>query len=264
MSVGPWQGHRYLDPIQMPAHDVQIFENLEALSRAAAARFAEIAGNHSRDKGNFSCALSGGSTPRRLYELMAEESVSWDNIHLFQVDERCVPPDDAESNYRMIREALLEKVGLPPGNFHRIAGEKEDRDAVGREYEGELARTLQPRAGEFPRMHLIFLGMGGDGHTASLFPGSKALEEKKLWVCPNFSPRLGKFRMTLTYPVLNAAEEVIFLVSGADKAETLRQVLEGPPGQFPAQGIKPANGCLRWFVDRAAAKLLSQTARNGT
>ena len=233
------------------------------MSCAAAARFAELAGTHVPGHGFFSCALSGGSTPRRLYQLLGDESVSWDDIHLFQVDERCVPPDDAESNYRMIQEALLKKVGMPPGNFHRITAEKEDRDAVAREYARDLARMLKPPAGEFPRLNLVFLGMGGDGHTASLFPGSKALEENKLWVCPNFSPRLEKFRMTLTYPVLNAAEEVIFLVSGADKAETLRQVLEGPPGRFPAQGIKPVNGRLRWFVDDAAAKQLSQSSRSG-
>lgn len=248
----------------MPTADLQIFENLEALSCAAAARFVELAESHEPGKGIFSCALSGGSTPRRLYELLAERSVSWNNIHLFQVDERCVPPDDPESNYRMIREALLEKIGMPRENFHRMATEREDREAVARDYEKELARVLRPPAGEFPRMNLIFLGMGGDGHTASLFPGSKGLEEKKLWVCPNFSPSLGKFRMTLTYPVLNAAAEVIFLVSGADKAETLHQVLEGPPGRFPAQGINPEDGRLRWFLDRAAAKQLSQTLRSGT
>lgn len=241
----------------MPSPDLQIFENLEALSRAAAARFTELAGSLDRSKRIFSCALSGGSTPRRLYELLAEESVSWNHIHLFQVDERCVPPDDVESNYRMIREALLGKIAMPSGNFHRIAAEKADRESAAREYADELARILPPQAGEFPRINLVFLGMGGDGHTASLFPGSQALDEKKLWVYPNFSPRLGKFRMTLTYPVLNAAQEVIFLVSGDDKAETLRQVLEGPRAKFPAQGINPGNGRLRWYVDRAAAKLLS-------
>ncbi|HET7841556.1 MAG TPA: 6-phosphogluconolactonase, partial [Terriglobia bacterium] len=113
------------------------------------------------------------------------------------------------------------------------------------------------------RLELIFLGMGSDGHTASLFPGSEALGEKTRWVCPNYGPRLGKFRLTLSYPVLNAASEVIFLVSGDDKAETLRAVLEGPAGKFPAQGVRPAGGRLRWFVDRSAARLLSQAARSG-
>lgn len=245
--------------------DIQVFENLEALSQSAASRLAELARQYASGSRNFSCALSGGSTPRQLYELLADPAhkILWDKVQLFQVDERCVPPDDPESNFRMIREALLGKIRLPDENFHRIAAERPDRDAVAREYANEVAATLHPGPGEFPRLSLVFLGMGGDGHTASLFPGSTALQEKELWVCPNYSPRLGKFRMTLTYPVLNAAEEIIFLVSGEDKAETLRQVLEGPPGKFPAQGIQPAGGRLRWFADRAAARLLSRAARSG-
>jgi 6-phosphogluconolactonase len=123
--------------------------------------------------------------------------------------------------------------------------------------------VLHPAPGEWPRLDLVFLGMGGDGHTASLFPLSPALAERKLWVCSNYTPRLGKHRLTLTYPVLNAAAEIIFLVSGDDKAETLRQVLEGPPGVYPAQGITPVNGRLSWFVDKQAARLLSQAARSG-
>jgi 6-phosphogluconolactonase len=244
--------------------DVQVFEDLESLSRGAEARFAELARQFAASGRNFSSALSGGSTPRRLYELLADPAyqIPWDKVHLFQVDERCVPPDDPESNYGMIRKALLEKVRIPPGNFHRIAAEKPDLDASAREYAEEIASVLHSAPGEFPRLALIILGMGGDGHTASLFPGSAALDERQLWVRPNYSPRLGKFRMTLTFPVLNAAEEVIFLVSGDDKAETLRQVLEVPPGKFPAQGVQPAQGTLRWFVDKPAARLLSKTVRS--
>jgi 6-phosphogluconolactonase len=244
---------------------IQIFENLEALSREAARRFAGSAAEGASGSRSFSCAFSGGSTPRRMFELLSnpEFQVPWERVQLFQVDERTVLPDDPESNYRMIREALLSKVPLPGDNFHRIAAEKDDRDAAAREYAAELARVLHPAPGEWPRLDLVFLGMGGDGHTASLFPQSPALAERRLWVCSNYSPRLGKYRLTLTYPVLNAAAEIIFLVSGDDKAETLRQVLEGPPGIYPAQGINPANGRLSWFVDRQAARLLSQAARSG-
>jgi 6-phosphogluconolactonase len=249
---------------RMPNYEIQIFESLQALSRRAASRFAELAKSASSAR-PFSCALSGGSTPRRLYELLAEPEfqIAWDNVHLFQVDERCVPPDNPESNYRMIRESLLQKIAIPNGNFHRMAAEIPDREQATRQYEKDLARVLSPANDAPPRLELIFLGMGDDGHTASLFPGSTALGEEKRWVCPNYSPRLGKFRLTMTYPVLNAAAEVIFLVSGEDKAETLRAVLEGPAGELPAQGVRPVGGRLRWFVDRSAARLLSQAVRRG-
>jgi 6-phosphogluconolactonase len=249
----------------MADSQIRIFENLEALSREAAKRFSELAVRGASAGRNFTCALSGGSTPRRLYELLAnpEYDLPWQRVHLFQVDERTVPPDDPESNCRMIREALLSKVPIPADHFHRIAAEGADRDAAAREYAAELQRVLEPPAGEWPRLDLVFLGMGGDGHTASLFPFSPALAERKLWVSSNYSPRLGKHRLTLTYPVLNAAAEIIFLVSGENKAETLRQVLEGPPGVFPAQGISPVNGLLSWFLDKAVARLLSRAARSG-
>ncbi len=244
---------------------VQVFENLETLSRRAAERFAELAAKSASNGHPFSCALSGGSTPRRLCELLAQPEfrIAWNHIHLFQVDERCVPPDDPESNYRMIREALLQKSAIPKENFYRLAAENPDRNQAAREYERDLASALHPAEGGLPRLDLIFLGMGEDGHTASLFPGSDALNEKKRWICPNYSPRLGKFRLTMTYPLLNAAVEVIFLVSGGDKAETLRAVLEGPAGKFPAQGVQPEHGRLIWFVDESAARLLSQAARSG-
>ena len=246
----------------MPHSNIQIFENLDDLSGAAARRFEALAREKASRGEIFSAALSGGSTPRRLYQMLADPAlrIAWDRIHLFQVDERCVPPDDSESNYRMIREALLDRVPIPKANFHRMAAERDDGEEVAREYSAELASVLQPKAGEWPRFDLIFLGMGADGHTASLFPSSPALQERKLWVCPNYSERLGKHRITLTFPILNAASEIIFLVSGEDKAETLCQVLEGPPGSFPAQGVKPLNGLLTWLVDKGSTRLLGRTA----
>ena len=242
--------------------EVRIFDGLEPLSWAAATHLEEQARVKAIEKKPFSVALSGGSTPKLLFELLASPTfqgrVRWPNLQLFQVDERCVPPDDPQSNYRMIRHALLESVPLPEENFHRMAAERPDREQAAREYAQELARVLRPAPEQWPRLDLIFLGMGPDGHTASLFPGSAALEERAAWVAPNFAPKLNSFRLTLTLPVLNAAAHVIFLVAGADKAETLRQALEGPKGQFPAQLIQPASGRLSWFLDESAAHRLEK------
>ena len=240
--------------------DIRIFENLEDLSWAAAKRLEEFGRIKLIEKKPFTLAVSGGSTPKLLFELLANPGfqghVRWSNLQLFQVDERCVPPDDAQSNYRMTRLALLDAVPLPKENFHRMQAELPDRDLAAREYSEELARVLHPAPGELPRFDLILLGMGPDGHTASLFPGSPALDERTAWVAPNFAVKLNSHRITLTLPVLNAAAHVIFLVAGADKAETLQKVLEGPPGQFPAQLVQPTKGKVSWFLDEnAAAKL---------
>jgi 6-phosphogluconolactonase len=242
--------------------EIRIFEGLEPLSWAAAKRLEELARVKALEKKSLSVALSGGSTPKLLFELLASAGfqgrVRWANLQLFQVDERCVPPDDAQSNYRMTRLALLEAVPLPPGNFHRMAAERADREEAARQYADEIARVLNPAPGQVPRFDLIFLGMGPDGHTASLFPGSPALAEQTAWVTPNFASKLNSHRLTLTLPVLNAAAHVIFLVAGEDKAETLRQVLEGPARQYPAQLIQPTIGTLSWFLDESAAHLLEK------
>ena len=241
---------------------------LEELSRAAAELFVEAAATRISVTGGFHAALSGGTTPRRLYELLGtsaySDRISWPDVHLFQVDERCVPPDHPDSNFKMIREALLARVPVPRTTFHRLAAEQQDLEESSRQYATELERVVQLRAGGFPRLDMVFLGMGPDGHTASLFPGSPALEEKILWVRPNFVEKVGTHRITLTFPVLNAAARIIFLVSGGEKAETLRRVLEGPPvpEQLPAQGIKPVDGQVIWFVDGAAARLLASASRS--
>ena len=246
----------------MPKPEIRIFDDLEQLSWAAATRLEEQARVKVIEKKPFSVALSGGSTPKLLYELLGSPTfqgrVRWPDIHFFQVDERCVPPDDPQSNYRMIRQALLASAPLPEENFHRMAAERPDREPAAREYAEELARVLRPAPGEWPHLDLIFLGMGADGHTASLFPNSPALDERAAWVAPNFAPQLNSFRLTLTLPVLNAAAHVIFLVAGADKAETLRQVLEGPEERFPAQLVQPPHGRLSWFIDESAAHLLEK------
>jgi 6-phosphogluconolactonase len=246
----------------MPDTHLHVFADRERMSAAAADLFCEIGRARWSEGKSFSAALSGGSTPKRLYELLAQPTygteIQWERVHLFQVDERCVPPDDSQSNYRMIRESLLRHVPIPESNFHRMAAELPDRDEAARAYAAELSRVLRPGPGEFPRLDLVFLGVGPDGHTASLFPGSPALGEETLWVRSNFVEKLATHRLTLTFPVLNAARHLVFLVSGEEKAETLRRVLRPDPDAppLPAQGIRPVDGEVSWYVDKAAAKFL--------
>ncbi len=245
---------------------VKVFPTLQELSWAAAhrlenlARFGSIGG-----KKTFALALSGGNTPRLLCQILSSETMAgrirWDRVHIFQVDERTVPPDHPDSNYGMIREALLKHIAIPEKNVHRLPGEHPDRDEACRQYALDIGRTLKVPEHEWPRFDMVFLGMGPDGHTASLFPGTEALQEKALWVRPNFVEKMQTYRLTLTLPVLNAAADVVFLVAGADKAETLHQVLEGPPGEFPAQLVQPINGQVNWFIDEWAAKKLSPALR---
>ena len=247
--------------------EVRTFRSLEQLSRAAAEHFVMRARGRAMRGRIFAAALSGGKTPQAFLKLLASPKFSarlpWEDTHVFQVDERCVPPDDPQSNYRMIRESLLAPVPAAAAHFHRLKAEKPDREAASAEYAAEIGKTLAPASGQAPRFDLIFLGMGPDGHTASLFPGSRALAERGRWVCPNYVEKLQAHRLTLTFPVLNAASEVVFLVSGPDKAEALRQVLEGPrnPELYPAQGVDPVNGKVTWLVDDAAARLLSAAHR---
>jgi 6-phosphogluconolactonase len=239
---------------------VRVFDEAEAVARAAAARIAELARESVEARGVFTLALSGGSTPRRVYELLAgedfREGIDWPNVHVFFGDERMVPPDSAESNYRMANEALLARVPVPPENVHRIDGVG-DAAANASAYESEM-RGLFGEDAEWPRFDHVLLGMGDDGHTASLFPGTEALTESRLWVAPNWVEKLGAWRVTLTAPVINAARHVTFLVTGSAKAERLREVLKGErvPSRLPSQLIRPPDGTLEWFVDREAASSL--------
>jgi len=244
---------------------VRRFGDLDALSRAAADELAVIARAAVADRGTCSLALSGGSTPKRLFQLLAQrgrDALPWDHIELWWGDERTVPPDHADSNYRMTREALLDPLGLPLGlaasHVHPIDGALADHEAAAHAYERALVTAL----GSPPVFDLVLLGMGPDGHTASLFPGSPALAETTRWVVANpvTSPLVhgSTTRITLTAPALNAARKIWFLVAGADKAATLAQVLEGPrdPTRYPSQLIAPGSGDLVWFVDAAAAASL--------
>ena len=216
-------------------------------------------------RGRFTIALSGGSTPKGLYTLIAANASStlpWDRMFFFWGDERHVPPDDPDSNYRMVRETLLSKVAIPPANIFPIPAENPDASAAAEAYEQTLRKFFALAPGEFPRFDLILLGLGPDGHAASLFPETAALQETSRLVVANWVERLQTSRITLTLPVLNAARSVAFLVSGTDKAAALHEVLEGnaPAEKYPSKLVQPVGGRLIWFVDRAAASQLSTAA----
>ncbi|HJQ31161.1 MAG TPA: 6-phosphogluconolactonase [Pyrinomonadaceae bacterium] len=238
---------------------VRVFADPEAVADAAARRIVELARGAIDERGAFSIALSGGSTPRRVYELLAGDEfrgqVDWKSVHVFFGDERTVPADHAESNYRMANEALLSRVGLPPENVHRIEG-LGDAAANASAYESVMRGFFGDA--DWPRFDLVMLGMGDDGHTASLFPGTVALSEQRAWVVANWVEKFQTWRITLTAPAINAARRVLFLVTGAGKAERLREVLKGErdPARLPSQLIAPREGTLEWFVDRAAASEL--------
>jgi len=240
----------------------------------AAERVASIGAQAVRESGRFVVALAGGSTPRRLYELLATaqyaDRVDWTRTHVFWGDERGVPPHDPASNYRMAREALLDPLSVPEANVHRIRGEDPPARAAAA-YERELRVAFAtpegpPTVAPGRRFDLVLLGMGENGHTASLFPGLAAVRETERWVVAEHVADVAMWRITLTPPVLNAAAHVVFLVSGADKAATLQRVLEGPvePDALPAQAIAPCAGVLTWLVDAAAAaKLTSNRGEAG-
>jgi 6-phosphogluconolactonase len=191
------------------------------------------------------------------------DRVDWSRVELFWSDERAVPPDDEQSNYRMARESLLERVPVPAENVHRMPADRTPLDAAADAYAEEIRRTLGAGAGEVPRFDLVMLGMGDDGHTASLFPETAALDENDRLVVPNYVPKLDAYRLTFTPRLINAATHVLFLVAGASKADPLHAVLEGPrrPRTYPSQLVAPTGGTLHWYLDpAAAAKLRGPTA----
>ncbi len=208
--------------------------------------------------GIFSVALAGGSTPLKMYTLLSDAHVNWSWVHIFWGDERCLPPEDKESNYHMANEALLKVILIPKNNIHRIRGELPAGQAA-KNYENDLHQFF---GGNLPRFNLVLLGLGKDGHTASLFPGAPALGETSHWVAPvphRIPPPPLVDRVTLTPPVLNAASHIIFLVSGAEKAKILERVLHNPPLSqlLPAEAVKPVDGTLLWLLDKDAAAALS-------
>ena len=241
----------------------EIFPSLMEMSEAAARLFTARATEAVSLRGRFTAALSGGKTPVTLYTLLAKApfvaEIPWARVHLFWVDERCVPPDHEDSNYRMVRERLLDHVPIPPANVHRMQGEMDPVEAAAR-YEEEMRQYFAPAGVEFPVFDLILLGLGADGHTASLFPGTRAIHESARWALGHYVDARKGWRITLTPSVINAARMVVFIVSGAGKAPVLRDVLEGPvrPDVLPAQVIRPEGGDALWMLDRDAAALLKR------
>ena len=238
--------------------EIHIFDTPADLFRGAAEEFVRLAEDAIEKRGRFTVALSGGSTPKSLYSLLAGgafPNLPWNKSYFFFGDERHVPPDDPESNFRMANESMLSKA--PQSKVFRVPAEMKDADAAATAYEQTLRNFFALQPGEFPRFDLILLGLGPDGHTASLFPGSAALSERKRLVSANWVDKFKTHRITFTYPVLNHAACVVFLASGAEKAAILREVLENPTADLPSQQVHPADGRLVWMVDRAAAAELS-------
>ena len=227
---------------------IQIFANAQELARGAAEYFVARSGEAVAQKGFFTVALSGGSTPKALYELLAHSfatQVPWSKTHFFWSDERHVPPDHPDSNYRMAYQAMLSRVPVPESNIHRVHSENPNADEAASEYEQALLQ-----------LDLILLGLGPDGHTASIFPGSEVLHETKRLVAAPWVDKFNAYRITMTLPLLNRGAAALFLVSGAEKAGIVKEVLEGPK-KYPAQYVQPMDGQLLWMLDKDAAADLS-------
>jgi 6-phosphogluconolactonase len=238
------------------------------VARAAARQFVEWAWQHIARDDIFSVALAGGSTPQEFYRVLSSSEyrtqVDWAKVHFFWGDERAVPPDHPDSNFGMARRALLVRVPIPSGNVHRMEAERPVIGRAAEDYEDILRQYLPLSLIGFPRFHLILLGLGKDGHTASLFPGARRMRQTSRWVSTPQAPKLGARRMTLTLPVLNAAYQVLFLVTGAEKAAALQAVLEGkqePP--LPAQLVTVPDGRRMFLVDATAARLLAREVTVG-
>jgi 6-phosphogluconolactonase len=241
---------------------IWVYDNLESVSQAAAGLFSQLARQAVGDHGRFSVALSGGHTPCHTYELLTNEAfysrIPWAQVHVFWGDERCVPSDDPRSNTRMARQALLNRVPIPSTQIHPISCAQRPAEAA-THYEAVLRDFFGYQS---PRFDLILLGLGEDGHTASLFPNTPVLEEEERWVAEVYVAEQKMHRVTLTAPLINRAAAVAFLVAGAGKSQVLQKVLEGPsdPKRLPAQLIRPKNGQLMWLADEESASLINREA----
>ncbi|MGA8574591.1 MAG: 6-phosphogluconolactonase [Candidatus Cybelea sp.] len=242
--------------------ELQLCRDPQALARALAELFVATGVMATAERGSFHVALSGGETPRAAYELLAQEplreELSWSDVFVYFGDERCVPPDDEQSNYLMARRAFLDAVGIPAANVHRIRGEIDPGHAA-----NEYSSILRTDLGNAPRFDLILLGLGSDGHTASLFPGSPPDSDDDALVRAVYAPSQMMWRVTMTPQLINAARTVAFAVEGAEKAQILATVYDGPvdPVEYPAQIVHPVSGRLIWLVDELAAGMLSGRKR---
>ena len=253
---------------RMSQESRHVYPDADALAKGAALDLVRIAQHHIAERGIFTLALAGGSTPRKLYSLLATDPAfrdfPWDKTHLFFGDERHVPPSHIDSNYLMVSNTLLASGLVPAANVHRVHAELPDANQAAVDYDVELHTIFGPtmRFNNCPRFDLILLGMGPDGHTASLFPGSKGLEETERWVIANWVEKFNSTRITFTFPVLNAARSVCLLVAGADKADMIHNVLGPHRGTetYPVQRVQPIDGTKVWLLDEAAAARLPKTA----
>lgn len=238
--------------------EVRVFSREEFFSKTAE-KVCEIGKRAIQEHGRFTVALSGGSTPKGLHQQLATayaDQLPWNKVFCFWGDERHVPPDFPESNFRMAKETLLSKLPIPAENIFRMPGEIPDANQGAALYEQSLADFFHPAQGQFPRFDFILLGIGPEGHTASLFPGTQALEEKRHFVVGNYVAVHSTWRITCTYPVLNNGANVMFLVDGAAKADIVRTALKDPSANLPCQGVKPVDGGLMWYLDKAAGAKL--------
>lgn len=247
---------------------IRVLDDLQAIAQAAADEFAAVCQQSIKDHRRFTVALSGGSTPKALHAVLVERSaknpklIDWSRVQIFFGDERHVPPDHPDSNFRMAKETLLSKVPIPKENIHRIHCENPNAGQAAAEYDAELAQTFRLKESEFPSFDLILLGMGPDGHTASLFPKTAALNELSKRVVANRVEKFNTWRVTFTRPTINNAASVMLMVAGEDKAAALTEVMDGgSPEIYPVKYVKPPNGRLVWLVDRAAAKLVKDINR---
>ena len=254
--------NRASSPTSAAQREIRVLSDAVTLNRTAADEFGRCAREAIAARGRFAVALSGGSTPKAVYDLLAADHsnpsrrLPWDKIHVFFGDERHVPPTADESNYRMASESLLSNVPIPEENVHRILAELDPHSAA-TQYEEDLQEFFHPGPNSWPRFDLIMLGMGPDGHTASLFPESAALNEHERIVVANWVETLQTQRITFTLPLLKAAAEVMFLISGEGKAQILRDVLSAQkPDAYPCLQVLPVRGRLLWLVDKPAARLL--------
>lgn len=240
------------------ASEVKVFDLQEDLFFHSAEKITALAQEAIQKNGRFSLALSGGQTPKGVYAVLAspdfKDKIDWKKVHVFWGDERPVVRTHPDSNFRMAKEALLDAAGIPQGNIHRI-GSEEDPMLAAQQYEDELRDFFDIAEGDFPAFDLILLGMGDDGHTASLFPESEALEIKDRLVVDNYVKKLNTHRITFTFPVINHARNVLFLVSGSSKSKMIKQVLENVNAgiTLPSQMVNPVHGSLYWFLDKNAA-----------
>jgi 6-phosphogluconolactonase len=241
---------------------IAVYPDTNTLSQEAAQFIVRLASECIVTRGRFSIALSGGSTPKVLYGLLGSElyrdQIDWSKVDIFWSDERCVPPDSADSNYHMAREVLLSRVPLSPQQVHRMPADQPDHDAAAQAYTHEMRQSFGTDG--IPHFDLIQLGMGPEGHTASLFPHQASLHEQQRLVMYVNVPKPPPERLTFTPPILNAARHVLFLVTGAEKADAVQAVLEGEynPDEYPAQIVRPPSGEVVWMLDEAAASKLKR------